>query len=317
VFQPGTLVIDHLGQPTQVPYIAAFHRDRRLPLVVGVSGINGTVDGKFTVDILESLYRTGEFHVVHLESLTSVDHQVRNQRPFAGGFPEGVLLYETLAALRERIGHADDIDQVHLLGVSYGGLLCGVAAHCEDRFQAGILDGAVLAFSAPVDLKTLFQNLRVLRLIHDRVRDGYLAAGRDRYFRKAELGLSDRELDALDFDSYVRKIAFPYLQRVHRSLQVDFPDLPEVRDPEDVYALSSVRPFLGQLGVPLLFVHAYDDPVLSAEDHFHQVLARCPNPLVDGILLRDGGHLGFDAVCGYPFTAAVAERYFRYWSGRI
>jgi predicted alpha/beta-fold hydrolase len=158
-FRHGTLSVQHLGQETRIEHIAAFHPGRCLPLVVGTSGINGTVDGKITVDILQDLYDSGDFHVVHLESVTSVEHEVRNQRAFAGGFPEGLLLYEALAELRARPEYAGQIAQVHLLGASFGGLLCGIAAHCEGRLQLGVVDGAVLAFSPPLDVKQLFQNI--------------------------------------------------------------------------------------------------------------------------------------------------------------
>jgi pimeloyl-ACP methyl ester carboxylesterase len=246
--------------------------------------------------------------------LTSVGHQVRNQRPFAGGFPEGLLLYQTVAELRKRPEVADQIDQVHLLGVSFGGLLCGIAAYCEGVQQAGVVDGAVFALSPPLDLKTLFENISVLPLIHDRIHDGYVVQGRDRFVSKANLGLSERDLAELGFDSYVPKVAFPYCQKIYPELKAQFPDLKPFENPDDVYAVSSLRPFLGRLRVPYFYMFAYDDPVLSPEDHFHQMLKRCSNPLVDGMLLADGGHLGFDLVCDFPFSAYVAERYFRYWS---
>ena len=100
VFQHGTLIVRHLGRDVTVRYISAFHPCRRLPLVVGISGIElCTVDGKITVDILQDLYDSGDFHVIHLESLTNVEHELRNQRLFNGGFPEGLLLYETVAQL--------------------------------------------------------------------------------------------------------------------------------------------------------------------------------------------------------------------------
>jgi predicted alpha/beta-fold hydrolase len=77
-----------------------------------------------------------------------------------------------------------------------------------------------------------------------------------------------------------------------------------------------MRPFFGRLGVPYFYFYAYDDPVLSPDDHFMQILGNCSNPLVDGILLPDGGHLGFDTVTATRFTSRVAREYFRYWSPR-
>src|SRR5262249_17772283 len=97
----------------------------------------------------------------------------------------------------------------------------------------------------------------------------------------------------------------------------EYPELGPIEEPDDLYAISSMRPFVGRLGVPYFYFHAYNDPVVSTEDHFHQVLVRCPNPLVDGILLEEGGHLGFDAVCDFPFTSRVAEQYFKYWSANL
>lgn len=313
-FLPGELVVRHLRTVTRVQYIAAIRPGRRLPLVVAVSGINGTVDGKITVDILQSLYDTGEFHVVHLESLTSVNHQVRNQQPYLGGFPEGVLLYQTVAALRERPEFAGQIEQVHLLGISFGGLLCGVAAHCEGKYQAGVIDGAVLALSPPLDLKILFDNLAVNGIVHDNVLKGYVEDGVKRFYQFGDYGLAHHDFHQMDFDPYMRRLAFPEFQKFYRAVKADYPDLPPVNSPDDLYAISSARPLLGTLGVPYMMVFAYDDPVVSPEDHFRQVLARCPNPLVDGILLEDGGHLGFDTVAGFPYTSQLAVEYFRYWS---
>jgi predicted alpha/beta-fold hydrolase len=314
LFMPSELVVEHRAAPTRVRYIAAFHPGRRLPLVVGSSGINGTVDGKITVDMLQSLYDTGQFHVVHLESLTSVNHQVRNQQPYLGGFPEGVLLYQTVAALRERSEFADQIEQVHLLGVSFGGLLCGVAAHCEDTFQAGVIDGAVLALSPPLDLRILFDNLAVNGIVYDSVQKGYVEDGVKRYFQFGDFGVSHHEFHEMNFDSYMRRLAYPQFVKASPAVKIDYPDLPHVNSPDDLYAISSLRPLLGSLGVPYMMVFAYDDPVVSPEDHFRRVLAECPNPLVDGILLEDGGHLGFDTVAASPFTSQVAVEYFRYWS---
>ena len=316
LFQPGELTVKHLGTDARVQYVAAFHPGRRLPLVVATSGINGTVDGKITLDVLQHLYDTGDFHVVHLESVTSVNHQVRNQQPFLGGMPEGLLLYQTVEELRSRPRFADQIDQVHLLGVSYGGMLCGIAAHCEDKFRRGVVDGAVLALSPPLDLRILFDNLTANAFIHDKIRQGYVDDGVKRYLQFDNFGLSHHELHELDFDSYVTRIALPYAQKTYPAIKAEYPNLPPINDADDLYTISSMRPHLATLGVPYFFVHAYDDPVVSPGDHFDDVLRTCPNPLVDGLLLENGGHLGFDAVSsGTPgFTSRLAEQYFRYWS---
>jgi predicted alpha/beta-fold hydrolase len=312
-FRHGTLIVRHLGRDTTVRYIAAFHSCRRLPLVVGISGINGTVDGKITVDILQDLYDSGEFHVVHLESLTNVEHELRNRRLFCGGFPEGLLLYEAVAELRAQREFTHHIAQVHLLGVSFGGMLSGIAAHCEDRFQAGVIDGAVLAFSPPLDLRQLFENIAGFPYIHDRIHKNYLEDGLEKFTQRGYLNV-DADPTQIDFDDYMRLIAVPTVQGDYPALKARFPDLRPIRDAEDLYAISSMRPFFNCLGVPYFYFYAYDDPVLSPDDHFHRVLAECPNPLVDGILLPHGGHLGFDSVSTYAYTSRVSLEYFRYWS---
>jgi hypothetical protein len=132
----------------------------------------------------------------------------------------------------------------------------------------------------------------------------------------AEFGNDIRDPKQLDFDGYFRKVAVPYARSIYPELKAKLPDLAPLRNDDDVYAISSLRPFLNRLGVPFFYFYAYDDPVLSPQDHFHHALAECPNPLVDGILLKDGGHLGYDTLSPGPpgFTARVAERYFRYWS---
>src|SRR5262249_19747174 len=155
----------------------------RLPLVVAVSGINGTLDDKLTLSILQSLYETGDFHVMHVESPTSVNHQVRNHQFFLGGFPEGLLLYKTIEELRHQPDHADQIEQVLVLGMSFGGLVWCIGANCGVVLPAGEMDGAVLAFSPPLDLKVLFQNLAVASLVHEPFHKTYLENGCERYTR--------------------------------------------------------------------------------------------------------------------------------------
>jgi predicted alpha/beta-fold hydrolase len=312
-FHHGKLTVNHLGRDSEINYIAAIHSGQRLPLVVASSGINATVDAKITVDILQDLYDSGEFHVLHLESMTSVEHEERNGHPFGGGFPEGLLLYETVAELRSHSEFAGLVTQVHLVGVSFGGLLAGIAGHCEDELQRGVIDGAILAFSPPLDLRQLFQNIAAFPYIHDRIHQSYLEAGLKK-FKKQGIVAVDADPKHVDFDDYVRLVAVPYVQSVHPALSAAVPGVPPVRSADDVYAISSMRPYLGQLGVPYFYFYAYDDPVLSPDDHFYRVLAECSNPLVDGILLPDGGHLGFDALFSSPFTSRAALEYFRYWS---
>jgi predicted alpha/beta-fold hydrolase len=314
-FQHGTLFVHHLGRETSVRYVAAFRPSRRLPLVVAISGINGTVEGKVTLDILQDLYDSGDFHVIHLESLTNVQHELRNRRLFCGGFPEGLLLHESIAELRSRPELASQISQVHLLGVSFGGLLSAIAAHCEDQFRTGVIDGAVLAFSPPLDLRQLFDNIAGFPYIHDRIHQSYLEDGLQKF---AEHGYLKLEADPkqIDFDEYMHLVAVPYMTSVYPALKTKFPDMPPLRTADDVYAISSVRPFLNCLGVPFFYVYAYDDPVLSPGYHFRDVLIECSNPLVDGILVPQGGHLGFDSVSSGRYTSRVALEYFRYWSAR-
>lgn len=318
MFEPGSSDVAHLGRPVRVEYLAAFHHGKRLPLVVGVSGINGTVDARITIKILQSLYETGDFHVIHLESLTGVKHVVRNGQPFMGGFPESLLLYNTLAELRTGSAHAADIDQVHLLGISFGGLMCGVAGHLEGVYRAGVVDGAILSFSPPLDLKTLFDDLANQRVIREVLRRTYLVDGLERLIRgHASLGMTDEQVAELDFDSYLRSVALPLVQANRPELEAAYPDLPPLETDEDLYAISSVLPFIDRLGVPFFYCFGYDDPVLSPEAHFRRALARCPNRLVDGLLLENGGHLGFDTLRRSPYTARVAEQYFRYWSAGL
>jgi predicted alpha/beta-fold hydrolase len=312
-FRHATITVNHLGRESQINYIAAIHSGKRLPLVVASSGINATVDAKITVDILQELYDSGEFHVVHLESVTSVEHEERNGHPFGGGFPEGLLLYQTLAELRTHSNFAGEVSQVHVVGISFGGLLAGIAAHCEDELRMGVIDGAVLAFSPPLDLRQLFQNIAAFPYIHDRIHQSYLEAGLAK-FEKQGIAHVDGDPKRVDFDDYIRMVAVPYVQRIYPALRAKMPEVRPIRTSDDLYAISSMRPYFSGLGVPYFFFYAYDDPVLSPDDHFHRMLADCANPLVDGILVPDGGHLGFDTLFDSPFTARASLEYFRYWS---
>lgn len=312
-FHAEELQVVHRGRTFRLPYLAAFHTGKRLPLVVAVSGINSTTQGKFSIDILQRLYSTGQFHVLNLGSLTSIEYNERNHQVFAGGFPEGYLLYRALEQLRSQSPYASQIEQLHLIGVSYAGLVCGIAGHCESVFQHGVIDGAILAYSPPMDLQRLFNDLAQSRIVRERVRESYLLSGTQLAAENAGLAIPPAAFENLTFESYVSRVAVPFAQRIRPELMGDFPSLPEFEDAADVYGVSSMRPFVNRLGVPFFMVAAYDDPVVSPVGHHGEILAECSNPLVDGVLVHDGGHLGFDLVSGgYP--ARVAEQYFRYWS---
>jgi len=77
------------------------------------------------------------------------------------------------------------------------------------------------------------------------------------------------------------------------------------RDAAEYYRLSSSGPRVGDVRVPTLLLHAFDDPFLPAEAV--PVAAARANPAVRSVFLERGGHLGF--VHGTPWSPRFhAER---------
>jgi predicted alpha/beta-fold hydrolase len=64
------------------------------------------------------------------------------------------------------------------------------------------------------------------------------------------------------------------------------------RDIDDYYSSKSSLPGMGNVGVPLLVVHALDDPLIHLEQHVFDNMAQA-NPHITAVTTTWGGHIGW------------------------
>lgn len=270
------------------------------PIVVVVHGLFDSHVTLYVVELAEVLRRWG-FHVVALDLR---DHgRLRGRPPTPGlGLAEG----RDLLAAVEALTRAEPVS-VGLLGLSYGGHCVVRAAHEASRAgKAQLLRGGVLSVCAPLDLPAALAAFdgrvalpRPPNLLGRVVLWGLLRTLRSQLGgRLEEAGLPRR--GAAPFRRYVERVLLPGHPGVAPAGDVD----------GFLEAAASAKPeVLADLEVPTLLVHATDDPLVPV-DHLQQALAAAgDNPLVHGLELGAGGHVGL-AACDGPATLELLSRWF-------
>jgi len=274
------------------------------PIIIIVHGLFDSHVSGYVVELAEVLRRYG-FHVVALDLR---DHGLSRgiPPPPSLGLEEGRDLLAAARALSRGEGVS-----VGMLGLSYGGHCVVRAAYEAGRTgQADLLRGGVMAVGAPFDVaagtkamddgshlprpKSLFERAvfwGVLRTVNRQL------AG-----RMAEHGLSAGRRDR--YAQYIREVILPA-----------YPDGPSDLD-SLVQAASCARPeVMARLAVPTALVHPVDDPLVPVE-HMRRALAAAQgNPLVHGLELPLGGHVGLAAADPRSTMELLAEFFGRLRDG--
>jgi predicted alpha/beta-fold hydrolase len=254
------------------------------PIVIIVHGLFDSHVSGYVVELAEVLRRFG-FHVVALDLR---DHGLSRgvPPPPCLGLEEGRDLLKAARALSRGEGVS-----VGMLGLSYGGHCVVRAAFEASRTgHADLLRGGVMAVGAPLDVaegvRAFDDGSRLPRpgSLFERVMFWGVQreVNRQLKVRMKEHGLSAARRSV--YEQYIRQVIMPA-----------YPD-----GPGDLDALlleaSCARPeVMAELAVPTALVHPVDDPLVPVE-HMRKALAAAGgNPLVHGLELPLGGHVGLSA----------------------
>jgi predicted alpha/beta-fold hydrolase len=119
-----------------------------------------------------------------------------------------------------------------------------------------------------------------------------------RYITDPEiLSYLDKGFDEASFVDYVEKIAAP-----HYGVTVD-----------EIYANSSPKEFLAEVSVPLLIVHAEDDPICPPQEMEELKSVEEENPFVKIWMLPSGNHCMFRYL-DRKWYEEVSRSFFEYWA---
>jgi predicted alpha/beta-fold hydrolase len=236
--------------------------------LVLVHGLEGSADRHYMLGAAEKAWRAG---------LNVVRMNVRN----CGGTEHLTpTLYHSgwtadLRALLFELIEQDRLPDICLLGFSMGGnQSLKLAGELSDAAPPQLK--GVCAVSPPIDLELCLLAIREPRnFIYDR---RFLQSLKARMQVKHQLYPGIVDLDKLararklwDFDEVVTAPHFGF------------------RDARDYYAQASSGPYLPQIKVPTLIIHAQDDPFIP----FTPFAALPPHEFVALLAPQHGGHVGF------------------------
>jgi len=255
------------------------------PIVIVVHGIFDSHVSPYVVELAEVLRRWG-FHVFALDLR---DHGLARGEPPPPslGIEEG----RDLLAAAKALGRGEGVS-VGLLGLSYGGHCVVRAAHEASRTdQAHLLRGGVMAVGAPLDVArgaAAFDDGSLLPqpqgLVDRAMFWGVMRTVKQHLVQRlAEQGKTagaDRV-----YGQYIREVILPA-----------YPELPQDPDRFLAQATCATPEVMAELAVPTALIHPVDDPLVPVQHMRSALAAAAGNPLVHGVELPLGGHVGLSAV---------------------
>ncbi len=262
-------------------------------LVPGIFGDNGVIR---TRDIALALLRSGK-HVLAVE----LRGHGQTEAEYPGVFYTfGILETVDLLRVSEWLGQQPEVKQTGLIGFCWGGNL-GVLAGWYDGMEAnhpsitGDLrkklpelfasrhyQAGILCFSVVWKFEEMLEDLEIPRKqIHDPTLHAIQQLAIKRCKRKHHPEITRSLKKLIEFE--ISRSELHYDKAVEDGLK--FLRLMPFRGKPAGNKLASVR-------VPLLVVHGANDP-LCPSPHVAEVFADLENPLVAGIVLPGGGHVGF------------------------
>jgi predicted alpha/beta-fold hydrolase len=284
--------------------VMGLHRDgRKRPGVVFCHGFLGSKSKPYIVEAALQAFGAWDYNVFALDLRNFGESQKLSHAPTTGGWKEG---QDVLAACRF-LGGMEEVSSVAAVGYSLGaGAVMNAAWQCK-RYP--YITGGALGWSGYASMEQMTSHISRRPPLDDPFFPIYavflfLAEMRRlelrRQLRKEEGGDNPalRPLSS-DYRSYVREIAAPHYGMSE----------------EELFALSSPAGFIGEVEVPLMLVHAQDDPVCPIEEIEELRNGAAGNPNVDVWVLPTGSHCAFK---GYDedWYWSVMRGFLDYWAER-
>ena len=198
-------------------------------------------------------------------------------------------LTDDLCAIIDELAERDGLEEIYLAGFSLGGNIVLKLAGEYGASTPRALRGLV-AVSPSIHLPSAADaiELRSNFIYHIR----FLMSLRDRMRRKASL-FPDR----YDITRLRRVRSIREFDNIYTAPAAGF------RDAADYYERASALPYIKQISIPSLIIHAKDDPFIPFPPFERREITENPNVLL--LAPERGGHVGF-------FTAGEGEA--RYWA---
>jgi predicted alpha/beta-fold hydrolase len=270
------------GDDEQLAAMVGRHQEPRPGLVV-VHGILSSRVFDYVREIAVRAYYDWGFNVAVIDLRSFGLSELLTPAPNTGGWKEGEDIVGAARFLKE-LGSTS----VGVLGISLGGAGAMNAAHLDEAEE--LLDGGVLAVAGPGDARKAAAYLDEKRPI------------RDRFY------IFSRAFDIM-LVSKVRNLGWP-------SKVADFQALMDVvvsphyeLSTDEIYERSSAVNTIADARVPVLILHAEDDPIVPVEHARMLEEAAAGSDRVRVWIVPGGGHAAFDML-DRRWTYAVYRRFF-------
>jgi predicted alpha/beta-fold hydrolase len=284
--------------------VAGLHRDgRKRPGVVFCHGLLGSKNKSYIMEAALEAFTAWDYNVFAPDLRNFGESQRLSHSPTTGGWKEG---QDVLGACRF-LGEMDEVTSVAAVGYSLGaGSVMNAAYQCA---QHPYITGGAMAWSGYASMEQMTSHISRRPPLGDPFFPIYAVFVCMSELRRQEICWNMRGEGAGAYQSfkafssnyrrYVREIAAP-----HYGL-----------DEETMYALSSPREFISKVEVPLMLVHAEDDPVCPIEEIEELSLNAAGNPNVDIWVLPTGSHCAFKGFDQYWYWSVLRD-FLDYWADR-
>jgi len=297
-----------------------FPRAGQAPLLLATFGFLADRWSKPAAQFVDDYLIRGSFpaHVLILDHPSSAPFLAANGELSLGGLDEGQMVLEVARQLRG--GGAAKLElrisSYHLLGVSMGGLGVLYAVR-EDARSASPILGSAAVFSSVTRLDEVRAHELVTRgrvtLEPERRRAlspaALLGAGifRDlrEHFRSSYRERTGERLDWSDDDTGQR--LYELMERRVRRLFAERKNGVAFDSLDGYMEFNNVCGMGEDVAVPLVMIHARDDPVVPVSHLECFEKSASSNPNVSTYVTNNGGHWGFARTYGRDWIAAILE----------
>jgi len=284
--------------------ILGLHRDgRKRPGVVFAHGLLGSKNKNYILEAALEAYNAWDYNVFAPDLRNFGESQWLSDSPTTGGWKEG---QDILGACRF-LGEADEVTSVAAVGFSLGaGSVINAAYQCR---QHPYISGGAMAWSSYASMEQMMSLMSSRPPLGDPFFPIYMAFVCLTEIRRLEIR---RQISKEVASTYLGDKPFsPDYRRYIREISAPHYGLSE----ETMYALSSPNEFISQVDVPLMLVHAEDDPVCRVEEMEELRRSASGNPNVDIWVLPTGSHCAFKGF-DRDWYWSVMRTFLDYWADR-
>jgi predicted alpha/beta-fold hydrolase len=287
---------------TPLTAAVGIHKDGKpRPAIVMSHGFMGSKNDHYIIDSALTAYAEWGFNVLAIDLRNFGRSQSLAHGPTTAGWRES----EDLLAAAKYMSERPEVTSVGITGFSMGAGATMLAACRAGEFP--YLTGGAIAWNGYGDARRMVEYISKRPPVTHPFFPVYLGFRLMHKIRREDMKdyIDDPELltyldggfEGADFATYIDKIAAP-----HYGVTTD-----------EFYASASPRNFLAGVEVPLLIVHAEDDPICPPSEMDDLREAAADNPNVDIWMLPAGNHCMFRYVDKRWYDKVMRD-FFTYWA---